>query len=126
LQWKLEEEIRMKQEEVMRIHAEVEAKDEETRRLQAEVEEARRKQEEATAAMIQASTTPSHHHVAEAEEHDDDDELPNGDVSRDLRSDDVAIRDPVEDRLTLQEKNERLQNQLKVRRSKELRLHNLV
>ncbi|CAG0922249.1 unnamed protein product [Notodromas monacha] len=112
--WKLEEEIRLKQEEVMKIHEEVETKDQETRRLQQEVEEARRKQEEATAALISASSTPQHHHVEEADVHEGDDDMPNGgDVSRDLRNDDLAIHDPIEDRITLQEKNERLQNQLK-------------
>ena len=50
----------------------------------------------------------------------DDDETPNGDVSggRDLISEsemETSIRDPVEDRQTLAEKNERLQTQLKVR-----------
>jgi len=49
----------------------------------------------------------------------DDDDTPNGDVSggRDLISESElsnSIRDPVEDRQTLAEKNERLQNQLKV------------
>ena len=53
------------------------------------------------------------------QESGDDDDTPNGDVSggKDLVSDsDLSntIRDPVEDRLTLAEKNERLQNQLKV------------
>jgi len=50
---------------------------------------------------------------------DEDDDTPNGDISagKDLisESDINSIRDPVEDRLTLAEKNERLQNQLKVR-----------
>ena len=49
---------------------------------------------------------------------DEDDDTPNGDISagKDLisESDINSIRDPVEDRLTLAEKNERLQNQLKV------------
>ena len=36
-----------------------------------------------------------------------------GDSSRDLRNDDDEINDPVEERLTLAERNERLQNQLK-------------
>ena len=43
----------------------------------------------------------------------DDDEIANGDSSRDLRNDDDDINDPVNDRLTLAERNERLQNQLK-------------
>lgn len=50
---------------------------------------------------------------------DEDEDTPNGDISagNDLisESDINSIRDPVEDRLTLAEKNERLQNQLKVR-----------
>lgn len=87
-----------------------------------QVEEARRRQEEAAAALIAATTTPQHQHVNEGDqdEGDDDEETPNGDVSggRDLISESDlsnSIRDPVEDRLTLAEKNERLQNQLKVR-----------
>merc|ERR1739844_895382 len=45
-------------------------------------------------------------------EEGDDNEI-NGDNSRDLRDDDDEINDPVEERLTLAERNERLQNQLK-------------
>jgi len=120
---KLEQEIRAKQEEVTRIQSEVDAKDEETRRLQEEVEAARRKQaeeeieaarrkqEEATAAIL-AATTPQHHHVTENDQ-DDNDDMPNGDVSRDLATDDNII-DPVEERRTLAERNERLHDQLKM------------
>ncbi|XP_049804339.1 moesin/ezrin/radixin homolog 1 isoform X1 [Schistocerca nitens] len=108
---KLEEEIASKQEEVMRIQNEVEAKDEETRRLQEEVEEARRKQEEVKQALMAATTTPQHHHVVE-NENDEDDETENGDVSRDLATDDNIV-DPVEERRTLAERNERLHDQLK-------------
>jgi len=113
---KLEEEIQAKQAEVLRIQEEVNAKDDETRRLQAEVEEARIKQAEAAAALLAASTTPQHHHVAE-DENDNEEELANGDaggdVSRDLGTDE-HINDPVEDRRTLAERNERLHDQLKV------------
>jgi len=108
---KLEEEIRAKQEEVVRIQQEVDQKDEETRRLQDEVEEARRKQEEVKLALLAATTTPQHHHVQE-NEHDEDDELVNGDVSRDLATDD-SIVDPIEERRTLAERSERLHDQLK-------------
>uniref|UniRef100_A0A224X9W6 Moesin/ezrin/radixin homolog 1 n=1 Tax=Panstrongylus lignarius TaxID=156445 RepID=A0A224X9W6_9HEMI len=120
---KLEQEILAKQEEVTRIQSVVEAKDEETKRLQDEVEAvrrkqaeeemevARKKQEEATAAMLAAST-PQHHHVTENDQ-DDNDDLPNGDVSRDLVTDDNII-DPVEERRTLAERNERLHDQLKM------------
>ncbi|XP_050523634.1 moesin/ezrin/radixin homolog 1 isoform X1 [Daktulosphaira vitifoliae] len=111
---KLEEEIKAKQEEVMRIQSEVETKDEETRRLQEEVEEARRKQEEAAAAAMAAAATPKHHHVMENEnENDDNDEMHNGHESRDLDTD-MDIIDPVEERRTLAERNERLQDQLKM------------
>jgi len=110
---KLEEEIMAKQMEVQRIQDEVSAKDEETRRLQDEVEEARRKQAEAAAALLAASTTPQHHHVAEDE---NEEELMNGDgggdVSRDLDTDE-HIKDPIEDRRTLAERSERLNDQLK-------------
>nr|BAN21261.1 moesin/ezrin/radixin homolog 1 [Riptortus pedestris] len=108
---KLEQEIMQKQEEVIKIQGIVEAKDEETRRLQEEVEAARRKQEEAAAALL-AAATPQHHHVMENEQ-DDNDDLPNGDVSRDLATDDNIV-DPVEERRTLAERNERLHDQLKM------------
>ncbi|XP_055846974.1 moesin/ezrin/radixin homolog 1 [Episyrphus balteatus] len=113
---KLEEEIQAKQAEVFRIQEEVNAKDDETRRLQAEVEEARLKQAEAAAALLAASTTPQHHHVAE-DENDNEEELANGDVGGDVSRDldtDEHINDPVEDRRTLAERNERLHDQLKV------------
>lgn len=109
---KLEEEIKFKQEEVMRIQSEVETKDEETRRLQEEVEEARRKQEEAAAAALAAAATPKHHHVTE-NENDENDEMVNGHESQDLDTD-MDIIDPVEERRTLAERNERLQDQLKM------------
>lgn len=110
---KLEDEIRTKQDEVQRIQDEVNLKDEETRKLQDEVEEARRKQEEATAALLAASSTPSHHNIAEHEDNEENDDLPNGDVSKDLYIGDELIEDPIEERRTLAERNERLQNQLK-------------
>ncbi|XP_034245416.1 moesin/ezrin/radixin homolog 1 [Thrips palmi] len=110
---KLEEEIQTKQMEVMRIQDEVQAKDEETRRLQEEVELARQKQEAATQALA-AAATPKQLHVQENEHDDDDenDEMSNGDVSRDLATDSDIV-DPIEERRTLAERNERLQNQLK-------------
>ncbi|XP_043221515.1 moesin/ezrin/radixin homolog 1-like isoform X2 [Amphibalanus amphitrite] len=108
---KLEEEIRLKQEEVQTISAEVQSKDEETRRLQQEVEEARKKQQEAAEALLAAST-PNHHHVNDHDE-DENDELANGDISRDLgNEDDGSFEDPVNERRTATEKNERLQEQL--------------
>lgn len=63
-------------------------------------------------ALLAATTTPQHHHVQE-NEHDEDDELVNGDVSRDLATDD-SIVDPIEERRTLAERSERLHDQLKV------------
>lgn len=63
--------------------------------------------------MLAASTTPQHHHVEENEQDENDDELPNGDVSKELHTEDNII-DPVEDRRTLAERNERLHDQLKV------------
>lgn len=66
-----------------------------------------------------ATATPQHHHVAEDEnEENDNDDMTNGesgggDVSRDLDTDEY-IKDPVEDRVTLAERNERLHDQLKV------------
>jgi len=44
---------------------------------------------------------------------EDEEKMPNGDLSRDLRQDDDDLRDPVNERLTLAEKNERLQSQLR-------------
>lgn len=115
---KLEDEISAKQIEVAKIQEEVAAKDSETRRLQDEVEEARRKQQEAAAALLAATQTPTHHHLAE-DENGDDDDMTNGDngsgggdVSRDLDTDE-HIKDPIEDRRTLAERNERLHDQLK-------------
>ncbi|XP_054260903.1 moesin/ezrin/radixin homolog 1 isoform X2 [Macrosteles quadrilineatus] len=110
---KLEEEIRAKQEEVSRIQTEVTEKDQETRRLQEEVEAARKKQIEADALLLAATTTPQHHHVEENEQDENDDELPNGDVSKELDTDDNIV-DPVEERRTLAERNERLHDQLKM------------
>jgi len=107
----LEEEIRAKQEEVLKIQEEVNTKDEETRRLQEEVEEARRKQEE----LALAAATPQHHHLEETEQDETSDQptTANGDVSRDLAQSDEPITDPVTDRRTMAERNERLQSQLK-------------
>lgn len=115
---RLEEEIKLKQEEVSKIQEEVNIKDEETRRLQEEVEEARRRQEEATAALVAATTTPQHHHVQE-DENEENDELTNGEVTADLGEYDADIPRPEEERQTLAEKNDRLQQQLKML-SKEL------
>lgn len=116
---KLEDEIRAKQEEVQKIQEEVSVKDSETKRLQEEVEEARRKQTEAAEALLAATTTPNHHHVDEEEE-DAEEELTNGGAengtSRDYSKDfdtDEHIKDPVEERRTLAERNERLHDQLK-------------
>lgn len=110
---KLEEEIQYKQDEVHRIRSEVELKDQETRRLQEEVEAARQKQEEEKEAILAAASTPQHHHVEENENCDENDEMVNGHVSRDLSTDDDIV-DPVEERRTLAEKNERLHDQLKM------------
>ncbi|CAO1379411.1 unnamed protein product [Diamesa serratosioi] len=116
---KLEEEISAKQYEVSKIQEEVQAKDSETKRLQEEVEEARRKQAEAAQALLAATQTPQHHHLAE-DENENDEDMSNGDnehgsggdASRDLDTDE-HIKDPVEERRTLAERNERLHDQLK-------------
>ncbi|KAL9695462.1 hypothetical protein quinque_014747 [Culex quinquefasciatus] len=111
---KLEDEIRMKQEEVHKIQEEVSVKDSETKRLRG----GRRGQTEtAAAALLAATTTPSHHHVEEEEEMDNEEELVNGengnqDFSKDFDTDE-HIKDPVEERRTLAERNERLHDQLK-------------
>lgn len=92
-------------------HFQVKAKEQENIALQNEMAEARRKHDEATQALVAATTTPRHHHL---QEHDDDDDMAeNGDTSRDLRTDDDDVNDPVNDRLTLAERNERLQSQLR-------------
>merc|ERR1711881_540660 len=109
---RLEAEIAEKAEEVSTIHNQVQNKERENMELQSEMAEARKKHEEATQALIGATTTPRHHHVEENDDEEDDNEI-NGDTSRDLRNDDDDINDPVEERLTLAERNERLQNQLK-------------
>lgn len=108
---KLEEEIMQKQTEVARIQEEVEAKDTETRRLQEEVEEARRKQEEVAAALLAATTTPQHHHVREEE--DGGSEGADADENADLVGAGDSVVDPVEERRTLAQRNERLHDQLK-------------
>jgi len=105
---RLEDEIRVKQHEVQFISDQVQRKEEENIALQRAMAEARRKHEEATQALFAATTTPGQLHVADEE----DDDIPNGDTSRDLRTE-SDITDPVNDRLTLAERSERLQNQLK-------------
>merc|ERR1719481_2136863 len=57
------------------------------------MDDARKRQEEASQAHIAATTTPKHHHLQDIDEDD--------------------LRDPVDERLTLAEKNERLQSQLR-------------
>lgn len=102
----------MKQDEVQRIQDEVDIKNEETKRLQDEVADARRRQEEAASALVNATTTPAHHHLTDMD--DDDAHVPNG-HSHDLENGDPHD-DPIESRITQTEKNERLQNQLRVSR----------
>lgn len=74
----------------------------------------RLRQEEADR-QYQANQTPHHHHVEENEEGEEEgeDEVPQGDVTKDLATDESII-DPVEERRTLAERNERLHDQLKV------------
>lgn len=79
-----------------------------------------RLQQEANAALLAATQTPQHIHLHEDGENGEDDDMTNGDngsgggdVSRDLDTDET-IKDPVEDRRTLAERNERLHDQLKV------------
>lgn len=62
--------------------------------------------------MLAATATPKHHHITE-----DDEEMTNGDHSGDVSRDldiDENIKDPVEDRRTLAERSERLNDQLRV------------
>merc|ERR1712130_593503 len=114
---RLEDEINSKKTEVEDIVAEVKRKEEENRALQQEMEEARKRQDEASQALIAASTTPKHHHLQEMEgdsdNEEDDSKLTNGDTSRDLMNYDDDVNDPVNERITLAEKNERLQSQLR-------------
>merc|ERR1712088_65184 len=110
---RLEEEIRAKQNEVQLIQNQVQTKEDENMLLQLETAEARKKHEEANQALIEATTTPRRHHVQENDDDEDDEPNLNGDNSTDLRDNDDEINDPVDDRLTLAERNERLQNQLR-------------
>merc|ERR1719163_1084663 len=110
---RLEDEIRTKHEEVTVIQTQVQTKEDENMLLQSEMAEARKKHEEATQALIEATTTPRHHHVQENDDDEDDEPNMNGDNSTDLRDNEDEIHDPVDDRLTLAERNERLQNQLR-------------
>lgn len=73
------------------------------------MEAARRKEEELKQQQI-ANATKGH---LEENDHNEDDELVNGDVSKDLSTDENIV-DPIEDRRTLAERNERLQDQLQV------------
>lgn len=73
------------------------------------MENARRKEEELKQQQL-ANATKGH---LEENQHDEDDELVNGDVSKDLDTDENIV-DPIEDRRTLAERNERLQDQLMV------------
>merc|ERR1712203_1207347 len=111
---RLEEEINSKRSEVEDILTEVQRKEEENRQLQEEMDAARQRQEEASKALMAVSTTPSHHHLREGDDDSEDEEheTMNGNVSRggDLRDDDDDVSDPVNERLTLAEKNERLQD----------------
>jgi len=109
---RLEAEINAKREEVEMMQSEVRDKEEENSALQREMSAARQKHEEATQALVAATTTPQHHHLNDHDQ-DEDDNLANGDTSRDLRLDSDDIADPVNDRLTLAERNERLQGQLR-------------
>jgi len=102
---KLEDEIQAKQAEVQRIREEVEIKDSETRRLQEEVEAARKKEEELR--NIQLANAAKGH----LQENQEDDEIVNGDVSKDLDTDENII-DPINDRVTLAERNLHLADQL--------------
>merc|ERR1719237_1347818 len=110
---RLEEEMHAKREEVEEMQNEMKDKEEENNALQREMSAARQKQEEATQALVAATTTPSHHHLNDHDQDEqDDDNMANGDTSRDLRLDSDDIVDPINDRLTAAEKNERLQGQL--------------
>merc|ERR1719403_218679 len=73
------------------------------------MDDARKRQEEASQALIAATTTPKHHHLQDI----DEERMTNGDFSQDLTNDEDDLRDPVDERLTLAEKNERLQSQLR-------------
>jgi len=113
---RLEDEINNKKDEVEDIVAEVKRKEDENRQLQEEMDLARQRQEEASQALIAATTTPRHHHLQEMDGASDDEEdqrITNGDHSQNLREDDEDLRDPVDERQTLAEKNERLQSQLR-------------
>jgi len=110
---RLEDEINNKKNEVEDIVAEVKRKEDENRQLQEEMDDARKRQEEASQALIAATTTPKHHHLQDIDDDDDEERMTNGDFSQDLTNDEDDLRDPVDERLTLAEKNERLQSQLR-------------
>lgn len=76
----------------------------------------RLRQEEVDKAFQENATTPHHHHVQENEEdgeEEGEDEGGHRDVTKELITDESII-DPVEERRTLEERNERLHHQLKV------------
>lgn len=75
----------------------------------------RMRQEEADK-LYMSEMTPKHHHVAENEDEDEgEDEIPLDNATKDLATDESII-DPIEERRTLAERNERLHDQLKVRK----------
>lgn len=79
-----------------------------------QVEAARRKEEELKVQQQLANANVNELHLNEENTHDEDDEeMVNGDVSRDLDTDENII-DPINERRTLAERNERLQDQLLV------------
>merc|ERR1712112_297900 len=110
---RLEESKTMEAEERARLEEEINSKRSEVEDILTEVQ----RQEEASKALMAVSTTPSHHHLREGDDDSEDEEHEqmNGNVSRggDLRDDDDDVSDPVNERLTLAEKNERLQSQLR-------------
>ena len=74
-----------------------------------------RLRQEESEKVYQANMTPRHHHVEENEEdgEEEEDDIHHGDTKELIT--DESIIDPIEERRTLAERNERLHDQLKVR-----------
>jgi len=100
-------------EEMERRLAESREKDEETRRLQEELRRTHEQMEVKQRALNEALTTPRALLVSESEHDDDEDESTNS-HSHELEVDeDSFLARPEESRLTLAEKNDRINQQLK-------------
>jgi radixin len=114
-----EQEAREAQEELERKMREAEEKEEEARRLQQELEDARVQMEENQRALQEALTKPPtpppepvHHVQEDYNDEGEEDGMGEGGAELEVNENEDLPR-PEEDRITQQEKNKRMQEQLK-------------